>query len=102
MSNYETGKKFTDNMLGPWVDLAKDVPSYVESGQIGKRAVMKEDGTVVTFDGTNAADMVGYYIPQNASPRDVFTDRNYLAPIGEQQINEYKAKGFTLTQTKGW
>ena len=103
MSNYSTtGMNYTDNMLGPWVDLAKDVPSYVEKGQIGKRAVMKEDGTVVTFDGTNAADMVGYYVPQNAQPRDVFTDRNYLAPIGEQQINEYKMKGFTLTQTKGW
>ena len=103
MSNYSTtGMPYTDNMLGPWVDLAKDVPSYVEAGQIGKRAVMKEDGTVVTFDGTNAADMVGYYVPQNAQPRDVFTDRNYLAPIGEQQINEYKMKGFTLTQTKGW
>jgi hypothetical protein len=46
--------------------------------------------------------MVGYYIPQNAQPRDVFTDRNYLAPVGEQQINEYKMKGFNLTQTKGW
>ena len=103
MSNYSTtGMPFTDNMLGPWVDLSKDVPSYVEKGQIGKRAVMKEDGTVVTFDGTNAADMEGYYVPQNAQPRDVFTDRNYLAPIGEQQINEYKMKGFTLTQTKGW
>jgi hypothetical protein len=102
MSNYETGKEFTDNMLGPWVDLAKDVPSYVAAGQEGKRAVMKEDGRVVTFDGTNAADMVGYYIPQNAQPRDVFTDRNYLAPVGEQQINEYKMKGFNLTQTKGW
>lgn len=103
MSNYSTtGMPYTDNMLGPWVDLANDVPSYVEKGQIGKRAVMKEDGTVVTFDGTNAADMVGYYVPQNAQPRDVFTDRNYLAPIGEQQINEYKMKGFTLTQTKGW
>ena len=103
MSNYSTtGMPYTDNMLGPWVDLAKEVSSYVEAGQIGKRAVMKEDGTVVTFDGTNAADMVGYYVPQNAQPRDVFTDRNYLAPIGEQQINEYKMKGFTLTQTKGW
>ena len=103
MSNYsETGMPYTDNMLGPWVDLAKEVPSYVEEGQIGKRAVMKEDGTVVTFDGTNAADMVGYYIPQNAQPRDVFTDRNYLAPVGEQQINEYKMKGFNLSQTKGW
>ena len=103
MSNYSTtGMKYTDNMLGPWVDLAKDVPSYVEKGQIGKRTIMKEDGTVVTFDGTNASDMVGYYVPQNASPRDVFTDRNYLAPIGEQQINQYKEKGFTLTQTKGW
>jgi hypothetical protein len=103
MSNYsETGMPYTDNMLGPWVDLAKEVPSYVSAGQEGKRAVMKEDGTVVTYNGNNAADMVGYYIPQNASPRDVFTDRNYLAPVGEQQINEYKMKGFNLTQTKGW
>jgi hypothetical protein len=57
---------------------------------------------VVTYDGTNAAAMVGYYIPENIAPRDAFTDRVYLAPVGMTQIAQYTEKGFTLTQTPGW
>ena len=49
-----------------------------------------------------AVDMVGYYVPENISNRDPFTDRVYLAPVGNTQINQYKEKGFTLTQTPGW
>jgi hypothetical protein len=64
--------------------------------------VQKTDGTIVTYDGTNAAEMVGYYVPVSISNRDPFTDRVYLAPLGETQINEYAEKGFTLTQTPGW
>jgi hypothetical protein len=46
--------------------------------------------------------MIGYYIPENISNRDVFTERVYLAPLGNTQINQYKDKGYTLTQTPGW
>ena len=57
---------------------------------------------MVTYTGTNAADMVGYYIPENISNRDAFTDRVYLAPVGNTQISEYLDKGYKLTQTAGW
>jgi hypothetical protein len=64
--------------------------------------VEKADGTVVTYDGTNAADMVGYYIPENISNREPFNERVYMAPVGDTQISEYADKGFTLSQTTGW
>jgi starch-binding outer membrane protein, SusD/RagB family len=46
--------------------------------------------------------MVGFWVVENASNRNQFNDKNYLSPVGAQQINEYKDKGYTLTQTKGW
>lgn len=108
---------YPDNLLGLWIDVEKELRSYVwvdkiEDGVIissepatekkGKLKVQKEDGTVVTYDGTNAADMVGYYVIENASNRDEFSDRSYLQPVGQQQINQYAEKGYKLTQTKGW
>lgn len=102
---YMDNEKYPDTMLGLWIDMQQEYPVMLEPDKDGnyiKRQVMKEDGTIVTYDGSNAADMVGYYIPLNAQARDVFSDRNYLAPIGELQISEYKQKGYTLTQTKGW
>ncbi|MCH5683444.1 hypothetical protein LWM68_03610 [Niabella sp. W65] len=46
--------------------------------------------------------MVGYWVVENASNRLDFNDRVYLSPVGLQQINEYKERGYTLTQTTGW
>lgn len=63
---------------------------------------MKEDGTIVTYNGNNAADMVGYYVVQNFANRVSFTDRVYLAPLGRNEIQAYKERGFTLTQNPGW
>ena len=103
--DYMDNEKYPDTMLGLWIDMKAELPALLEGDKDGNyiaRQVVKADGTVVTYDGTNAADMVGYYVPLNAQPRDVFTDRNYLAPIGELQISEYSQKGYTLTQTKGW
>ena len=99
---YMDNEKYPDTMLGPWVDLNAEIPAYLASQYVGKRKVKKEDGTIVTFDGTNAADMVGYYVPTNVMPRDPFTDRSYLSPVGTQDIQLYKENGFTLTQTTGW
>lgn len=100
--DYMDNVKYPDTMIGPWVDMPKEVPSYLDAQYIGKRQVKKADGTIITFDGTNAAEMVGYYIPTNAQSRDVFSSRSYCAPVGEQQINQYAEKGFKLTQTKDW
>ena len=107
--HYMDNTKYPDTMLGPWIDLSKH---FIENGKstflytkgepVKERHVMKADGTIVYFDGTNEAEMVGYYMPTNVQARDAFSDRSYLAPVGESQINQYKDKGYTLTQTKGW
>jgi 3-dehydroquinate dehydratase len=57
---------------------------------------------VVTYDGTNAAALVGFWMVDNAQNRNAFTDKSYLAPVGQSQIIQYEEKGFKLTQTPGW
>jgi len=91
-----------DIMLGLWINFPTEYSEWLITAKVGKLKVKQADGTIVTYSGTNAADMVGYYIPENISDRDPFTERVYLAPVGNTQINQYKEKGYTLTQTPGW
>ncbi len=102
---YMDNGRYPDTMLGLWIDMPTELPSYLDAGNDGKyaaRQVRKEDGTIVTYDGTNPEAMVGYYMPLNVQARDGFTDRSYLAPIGKAQIDQYAQKGYTLEQTEGW
>ncbi len=91
-----------DYFLGPWVDIPAEIPSYLTTATVNRVKVKKADGTVVTWNGNNRNDMVGYWVVENASNRLDFNDRVYLSPVGLQQINEYKERGYTLTQTTGW
>lgn len=91
-----------DLHLGLWIDFPVEYPEWLIAAKVGKLKVQNGVGDVVTYDGTNAAAMVGFYIPENISSRDAFTDRVYLAPVGMTQIAQYADKGFTLTQTPGW
>jgi starch-binding outer membrane protein, SusD/RagB family len=91
-----------DYLLGPWVNMQTEIPSLLTTATKGKVKVRKADGTVVTWDGTNAAAMVGFYMVENASNRLAFSDKNYLAPVGQAQIIQYQDHGYKLTQTKGW
>ena len=100
--NYMDFSTDPDYFLGPWVDVQAQLPTALTAGTVGKVRVRKEDGTTVTWDGTNRNAMVGYWVVDNVSNRDMFTDRSYLSPVGQAQINEYKDKGYTLSQTPGW
>ncbi|HXR85119.1 MAG TPA: RagB/SusD family nutrient uptake outer membrane protein [Hanamia sp.] len=93
-----------DYFLGPWVNLPVEFPSALTASAAtkGNVKVKKADGTIVTYDGSNASDMEGFWMVDNAKNRDVFSDKNYLSPVGQSQINDYKDKGHTLTQTTGW
>ena len=96
-----------DYFLGPWVNISVEIPSLIRNtngtpANVNNVKVKKADGTIVTWDGTNDAAMVGYWVVQNASNRAAFTDRSYMAPVGQSQITQYQEKGFTLTQTKNW
>jgi hypothetical protein len=91
-----------DYLLGPWVDVQAEIPAYLTTANIGKVRVKKADGTIVTYTGTNGAAMVGFWMVENVANRNAFTDRSYMAPVGQSQITQYQDRGFTLTQTKGW
>jgi hypothetical protein len=91
-----------DYFLGPWVDVQAEIPSYLTTANKTKVRVKKADGTIVIWDGTNASAMVGFWMVENATNRNAFTDRSYLAPVGQSQIIQYEEKDFKLTQTKGW
>lgn len=91
-----------DLLLGLWTNFPVEYAEWLIPAKVNKLKVQKADGTVVTYTGTNAADMVGFYIPENVANRNAFTDRVYMAPVGNTQIAEYASKGFTLTQTPGW
>jgi len=100
--NYMDFSKNTDYFTGIWVDVAKQAPDFLKASYIGVTKVRKTDGTVVTYNGTNATDMVGFIVVQSASNRNAITDKNYLAPVGQAQMVEYEQRGYKLTQTKGW
>lgn len=97
--NYTAG---SDYLLGPWVDVNAEIPTYLTTANINKVRVVKADGTIVTFNGSNQSAMVGYWMVENVTNRNAFTDKSYLAPVGTAQIQQYADKGYKLTQTKLW
>jgi hypothetical protein len=105
--NYMDFSTNPDYFLGPWVNIPAEIPSAIRNANgtavnVGNVKVKKADGTVVTWNGSNDAAMVGYWVVQNAQNRLSFTDKNYLAPVGQSQIIQYQEQGYKLTQTEGW
>lgn len=91
-----------DYFLGPWVNVQAEIPSYLTTASINKIRVKKTDGTIVTWNGSNASSMIGFWMVENAQNRLAFTDKSYMAPVGQSQITQYTDKGFKLTQTDKW
>ena len=99
---YMSATENPDNLLGLWINVKEEIPSLLTSEKVNLLRVKKADGTIVTYDGTNDEEMVGYYLIEKAADRQAFDDRVYLAPVGKAQIDQYLDKGYTLTQTPGW
>ena len=100
---------FNDNSykLGSWVigtrDFAKvGAPGKIADAYKNRLQVMKKDGTILTYDGTNDADMVGYYVVRGFTNRIAVQNRNYLSPVALGLIQSYADRGYKLTQTPGW
>lgn len=91
----------SDKYLGPWVDFKTEDPQFL-ADRVNVLTVQHADGTVVKYNGSNADQMTGFYCVRNASNRETFFDRSYMAPVGQNQIDEYKMKGYKLTQTENW
>ncbi len=91
-----------DYFLGPWVNVQAEAPQYLTATYVGRTKVKKADGTIVTYNGSNAADLVGFWMVDNAQNRNAFTDKSYMSPVGQAQIQQYADQGYNLTQTTGW
>lgn len=101
--DYMDNAKYPDTMYGPWVNFSAEVPAYLSKAYEGNLIVRKADGTLVTYNGTNGSQMVGFYKIRKATPRNAYDyAKAYLSPIGSQEIQAYTNLGFTLTQTQGW
>jgi hypothetical protein len=102
--NYMNFSTNPDYLLGPWVNVQAEVPAYLTTANAtsGSVKVKLANGTVVTYNGTNAGSMIGYWMVTAGANRNAFTDRAYLSPVGQAQIVQYQEKGFKLTQTKLW
>ena len=112
-----------DILVGAWVDFnetqnLKKSFNLLTAAQFGTLKVLTDpnkagdESAYVTFTGeaddkgniesSNAEDMVGFRIPNNIQDRDEFSDRNYLEPICNDVINQYKDREYTIEQNPGW
>jgi hypothetical protein len=96
-----------DYRLGAWIIGNVDLRDKANPGKIAATyknvlQVKNAAGQIITYDGTNDAQMVGYYVVRNYATRLAVQNRNYLAPISQLLIDEYKDRGYTLTQTINW
>lgn len=93
--------------LGAWVIGVRDFGDKTNPGKIlaaykDRLEVMKKDGTIIKYNGSNDADMEGYYVVRGFTNRIPVQERNYLAPVALGLIQSYADRGYKLTQTPGW
>ena len=105
LENMDTEQE-KDLLSGGWVNFPSELPGELTAAKVGQIAVVKMDGTIVTYTGSNAAEMKGFYRSPITNGRLPFLNlpnvNPYLSPIGRVQIEDYKSKGYELKQTEGW
>src|SRR5690606_29523177 len=58
---YMDNEQNTDLLSGGWVDFPVEHPNELDAKNIGVFAVVDKDGTETVYDGTNDAEMKGFY-----------------------------------------
>ncbi len=105
-----------DILLGCWADLKKvsnpedpnERPYNIAPADAGLLKVQKADGTIVTYNGSNLDEMVGFLMPKNVRDRGAIGGvKQYLEPICRDVINDYankskEGKEYKITQNPGW
>lgn len=95
-----------DLLSGGWVNFQTEVPSALIPANVGLWTVVTLSGQQIVYNGSNAAQMNGFFRHANVDGRQPFLNQfnvnPYLSPIGTNQINQYADKGYVLQQTEGW
>ena len=93
-------------LSGTWVNFPTELPGELVDANKGALSVVKKDGTIVVYNGTNKNDMKGFYKAVKTAGRQPFLNQinvnPYLSPVGKTQIDDYASKGYELKQTEGW
>ena len=72
-------------------------PNIMLGANIGKASADDKTGVY-----TNAAGYIQSNVSNNGTKDRIFTDREYLYPIGTGQISLYSEHGYELEQNPGW
>lgn len=95
-----------DLLKGTWVNFPTELSQDLKENGNGKYMVTDMNGKITIYDGTNEANMKGFFSHTTVGGRLPFLNvpnvNPYLAPIPTTLIEQYSAKGFTLSQTEGW
>lgn len=100
----------TDNnpelLTGAWVDFPTEQSDYLTSANAQGFSVTKADGSMIVYNGTNNAEMAGFFKDIVTNGRQPFLNQvnvnPYLSPVGRTQMDDYASKGYVLQQTEGW
>lgn len=95
-----------DLLSGGWVNFSSELPGELTSSKIGQLSVVNMAGNTIIYNGSNGAQMKGFFRSTTTNGRLPFLNmpnvNPYLAPVGRVQMDDYKSKGYTLAQTEGW
>ena len=107
--NYmDTDARANGLLHGTYVDLSsgQGLLAGKLKDYVGKLRVRTAAGTYVTYDGTNASAIKGWFQAETTQPRlkylNLVNVNPYLCPIGTNRIIDYANRGYHLTQTTGW
>lgn len=104
--NYMDTDANEDLFSGGWVDFPSQMSSELTSANTGKISVVTMDHDMIIYNGSNDAQMKGFFRSVSTRGRQPFLNlvnvNPYLAPVGKTQIDDYLNKGYSLSQTEGW
>ena len=88
-------------LMGTWVNFDTDAPDELKPANVNKLRVVDMKGKEIVYNGSNAAQMKGFFYSPEALGRQPYMNilnvNPYLCPIGTNQISDYKKKGHNKT-----
>lgn len=103
--NYMDNETRKDLLSGGWVNFPTET-SDLKAANVGQIAVVNAAGSTIVYNGNNGAQMRGFYKSPNTNPRRPFLNQvnvnPYLSPVGRNEMDKYRSRGYELKQTEGW
>src|SRR5690606_36964138 len=68
-----------DYYRGPWINAQKDIPALLDPSKKDIFKVVDANNKIITYNGTNGDQMVGFYMVETVQNRETFSDRSYMS-----------------------